>query len=45
MEKEIFGMALGVVEPLYIDEIAFDSAEGELHIQIDFRRGGRFACG
>ena len=44
MEKELFGVALGIEEPLYIDEISFDSTEGELHIHMDFRRGGRFFC-
>jgi transposase len=44
VEKELFGIALGIEKPVYIDEIAFDSESGELHIHIDFRRGGRFAC-
>ena len=44
MEKELFGAALGIEEPLYIDKILFDSAEGELHIHMDFLRGGRFSC-
>ena len=44
MEKELFGIALGVEEPVYIDEIAFDIVEGELHIHMNFRRGGRFPC-
>ena len=44
MEKELFGIALGIEEPVYIDEIAFDMAVGELHIHMNFRRGGRFSC-
>jgi len=40
VEKELFGIALGIQEPIYIDEKAFDSASGELHIHMDFRRGG-----
>ena len=44
MEKELFSVALGIEEPIYIDEIVFDPAESELHIHINFRRGGRFAC-
>lgn len=44
MEKELFGAALGIEEPVYISEIAFDLDAGELHIHMDFRRGGRFAC-
>lgn len=44
MEKELFTAALGIEEPVYIDEIVFDGAEGELHIHMNFRRGGRFCC-
>lgn len=44
MEKELFGIALGIKEPVYIDEIMFDAAEGELHIHMNFQRGGRFSC-
>jgi transposase len=44
VEKELFEAGLGIEEPLYINEIAFDNVEGELHIHVDFRRGGRFAC-
>jgi Transposase and inactivated derivatives len=44
VEKELFTAALGIEEPLYIEEIVFDRAEGELHIHMNFRRGGRFCC-
>jgi len=44
VEKQLFSTALGIEEPLYIDKIEFDGKEGELHIHIDFRRGGKFAC-
>lgn len=44
MEKELFEKALGLEEPVYVDEIAFDRAGGELHIHMNFRRGGRFRC-
>jgi transposase len=44
VEKELFGLALGITEPVYIDEIVFDNAEGELHIHMNFRQGGRFSC-
>ena len=44
MEKELFGAALGIEEPVYIEAIEFDAGEGELHIHMNFRRGGRFAC-
>ena len=44
MEKALFSAALEISEPVFIDEIVFDAGEGELHIHMDFRRGGRFAC-
>ena len=44
MEKELFNTALGIEEPVYIYEIVFDSSEGELHIHMNFIRGGRFNC-
>jgi transposase len=44
MEKELFRMALGIADPIYINEIVFDGAAGELHIHMDFLRGGKFAC-
>jgi transposase len=44
VEKELFGVALGIEEPVYIDEIVFDVPQGELHIHMNFRRGGRFSC-
>jgi len=44
MEKELFTTALKIEEPVYIDEIVFDEALGELHIVMNFYRGGRFAC-
>jgi transposase len=44
VEKELFEAGLGIEEPLHIDEIAFDTGAGELHIHVNFRRGGRFDC-
>jgi transposase len=44
MEKELFSKAFGITEPVFINEIVFDTAEGELHIHMDFQRGGKFAC-
>ena len=40
----LFGMALGIEEPIYIEKIDFDKNLGELRIHMDFRKGGRFAC-
>jgi len=44
MEKELFEISLGIVKPLYIKEITLDIGEGELHIYMDFERGGKFDC-
>jgi len=44
MGKELFSIALGIQEPVYINGIEFDGDKGELHIHMDFRRGGRFDC-
>jgi hypothetical protein len=44
VDKELFEAGLGIEEPLHIDEAAFDTGEGELHIRVNFRRGGKFAC-
>jgi len=44
MHEQLFGIALGVEEPIYIEKIEFDKEQGELHIKMDFRRGGKFPC-
>lgn len=44
MQQQLFGMALGVDEPIYIEKIEFNKEDGELHIHMDFRRGGKFTC-
>lgn len=44
MEKRLFETALGMEEPVYIEKIVFNPTEGELHIHLNFRRGGRFDC-
>jgi len=44
MEKELFAVALGLTEPVFIDEIIFDGIQGELHIHMNFHRGGKFIC-
>jgi transposase len=44
VEKELFEVALGISKPVYISEVVFDKEEGELHIHMDFERGGRFCC-
>ena len=44
LNEQLFGMALGVELPLFIDKIEFDKEMGELHIHLDFERGSRFNC-
>jgi len=44
MEAELFSVALGVKEPLYIDRIEFDNESGELNIHMNFYQGSRFDC-
>ena len=44
IQSNLFEMALGIKEPLYIKNISFNEEVGELHIYIDFRRGSRFSC-
>jgi transposase len=43
MEK-MFELALGIEKPLYISKINFNEASGELHVHMDFERGGKFSC-
>lgn len=44
MEKELFETALGIQKPLYIEQIKFDVEKGQLGININFERGGKFSC-
>jgi transposase len=43
-QEELFALALGVEEPIYIETVEFDKDNGELHIRMNFRRGAKFAC-
>jgi transposase len=43
-EKDLFGLALGLVEPWYIERIEFDVANKRLDLFLDFKRGSRFPC-
>ena len=43
-QEELFAIALGVEDPIYIETVEFDKGKGELHIRMNFRRGARFAC-
>lgn len=42
MNEAIFGAALGITNPLYIERVEFDG--DTLHIHISFEKGTRFPC-
>jgi len=42
MQEQLFSIALGIREPIYIEEIRFES--GELHVFLNFYSGAEFAC-
>jgi transposase len=44
IQSQLFEIALGIEEPIFISKIEFDKADGELHIYIDFKRGSKFSC-
>jgi transposase len=44
IQAKLFEVALNVEEPIYIDKIEFNKGDGELHIHMDFKRGGKFDC-
>lgn len=49
-QKDLFQLALGLTEPWFVTNVRLDLADeekgrpGELHLYLDFRPGGRFAC-
>ena len=45
MPHPLFAAALGLSEPWYVKALDFDEADKCLTIQVDFRRGSRFAHG
>jgi hypothetical protein len=44
VSAQLFEVALGIEEPIFIETIELDKQCGELHISMNFRRGGKFAC-
>ena len=50
LQNDIFRLALGLAEPWFVSDVRLDLADeagvkpGELHLTLDFQRGGRFAC-
>lgn len=43
-QTALFGAALGIQEPTYVEKINFDEKQGELHIYMNFRTGAKFQC-
>ena len=43
-EASLFTVALGLQEPWFVSDVRFDPAEKEVHIDVEFRSGSRFAC-
>lgn len=43
-EKDLFGLALGLVSPWYIEKVEFDAPNKRLDLFLDFKRGSRFPC-
>ena len=44
IQQQLFGIALGIEEPIFLEKIDFNKDEGELHIYINFRRDAKFTC-
>jgi transposase len=43
-EKTLFGMALGLTPPWFIEKVAFDPEQKRLDLFLDFKRGAKFLC-
>jgi transposase len=43
-EKQLFGMALGLTPPWFIDKVSFDPGQKRLDLFLDFKRGAKFLC-
>jgi transposase len=49
-QNDLFRLALGLTEPWFVSDVRLDLKDaaglqpGELHVTLDFRPGGRFAC-
>lgn len=41
---DLFARALGLVSPWQITQVTFSEDDQELHLHLDFTRGGRFTC-
>lgn len=43
-ENELFGLALGLSSPWYIEKVEFNAEGKRLDLFLDFKKGSRFAC-
>ncbi len=43
-DVELFGLALGLTEPWFVERTEFDAGARRLDLYLDFRRGAVFAC-
>jgi transposase len=43
-EKQLFGLALGLTPPWFIDKVRFDPGQKRLDLFLDFKRGSKFPC-
>ncbi len=43
-EKDLFGMALGLSSPWYIEKVEFDAQARRLDLFLNFTKGSRFPC-
>lgn len=43
-EKQLFGLALGLTDPWYIERIEFDPERKRLDLFLEFKKGSRFLC-
>ncbi len=43
-EKQLFGLALGLTPPWFIEKIEFDPSQKRLDLFLEFERGAKFPC-
>lgn len=43
-DHQLFGLALGLSQPWFVDTVTLDLDQRELTLRLDFERGGTFAC-
>ena len=43
-ENQLFGLALGLTPPWFIEKVSFDPGQKRLDLFLDFKRGSKFPC-